>query len=300
MSRAPRLLGKLLITGQLKAVTGLRIGAATSSLDIGGVDQPVLREPVTGRPYLPGSSMKGKMRSLLTRAYGYAVRELVKRPVVVRLHWCEEREEYGSCLVCPTFGQFPSGPDQRRFDFVTPTRLIVRDAVLLDRLETVDENGEVRETSWPEVETDLPYTEVKTEVALDLITAASNPRQMERVPAGALFGVEFLFSVFAADESLLIDPEREKERFRALFWAMKLLEDDYLGSSGTRGYGKVEFRDLRVVWRPLGYYRDPARHPEQVLWCGDRIEGCLADAECEAKLAAVFRGEAHGGAAGGA
>jgi CRISPR-associated protein Csm3 len=74
---APRLLGKVVVSATIKAVTGLRIGAATSGLDIGGVDQPVLRDPVTDKPYIPGSSLKGKLRSLLTKAYGKPLQAIV-------------------------------------------------------------------------------------------------------------------------------------------------------------------------------------------------------------------------------
>ena len=277
---APKLLGKVVISATIKAVTGLRIGAATSGLEIGGVDQPVLRDPVTEKPYIPGSSLKGKLRSLLTKAYGRPLQQLVRTPVEIWIHWCEDENDYQNCCICPTFGQFPSGPGQRRYDFVTPTRLIVRDAKLLDELEVTDEEGNVRRLRWQDVETDLPYTEVKMEVALDIITAASNPRQMERVPAGALFGGDdlLLFSVFDRLEQngkVVIDPDWERERLRAVFLAMRLLEDDYLGASGTRGYGKIKFQDITVKWRPIDFYRDPQKHPEVELWkpeCGDLSE----------------------------
>jgi len=282
---APKLLGKVVISATIKAVTGLRIGAATSGLDIGGVDQPVLRDPVTDKPYIPGSSLKGKLRSLLTKAYGLQLQQLVRTPVEIWIHWCEDENDYQNCCICPTFGQFPSGPGQRRYDFVTPTRLIVRDAKLLDELEVTDEEGNVRRLRWQDVETDLPYTEVKMEVALDIITAASNPRQMERVPAGALFGGDdlLLFSVFDKLEQngkVVIDPQKERERLRAVFLAMRLLEDDYLGASGTRGYGKVKFQNIIVKWRPIDFYRDPEKHPEQVLWQGDNLDEVLTDFDC--------------------
>jgi CRISPR-associated protein Csm3 len=274
---APKLLGKVVVSAEIKAVTGLRIGAATSGLDIGGVDQPVLRDPVTDKPYIPGSSLKGKLRSLLTKAYGLELQCLVEREPQVWIHWCESADKYATCLVCPTFGMTP---EKERSKFVTPTRLIVRDAKLLNELEVTDEQGEVRRLKWQDVETDLPYTEVKVEVALDIITAASNPRQMERVPAGALFGGSdlLLFSVFDKlehDGKVLIDPKQERERLRAVFLAMRLLEDDYLGASGTRGYGKIKFQNITVKWRSIDFYRDPKHHPEQKLWSGDNLDEVL-------------------------
>jgi len=272
---SPRLLGKVLIGGEMKALTGLRIGAATSGLEIGGIDQPVLRDPVTERPYVPGSSLKGKLRSLLTKAYGLPLERLVDEPVEVWLHWCSEESRYRTCAVCPTFGQFPSGPRQARYDFVTPTRLIVRDAMLEDMVDVTDEDGNAVKRRWRELDTDLPYTEVKVEVALDVVTAASTPRHMERVPPGAVFRVELLFSVYEGNGSLGIDPAQERERLRAVLQAMRLLEDDYLGSSGTRGYGKVRFQNLSVRWRSVAYYRDPAANPEQVLWKGAELDAAL-------------------------
>lgn len=268
---APSFHGKVVVSGEMLAKTGLRIGAASSGLDIGGIDGPILRDPVTNQPYVPGSSLKGKLRSLLTKAHGLP---LVRRPEEVSLHWCTDETAYRDCPVCPTFGQFPSGRGGDRFDFVTPTRLIVRDAHLGPELQVV-EDGTTSRKPWKDVGTDLPYSEVKTEVALDVVTAASNPRQMERVPPGAIFETELLFTIYRPDGYGIV-LEKEKMRLREVLTAMRLLEDDYLGSCGTRGYGKVKFQRLRVRWRPLDYYRDPGKHPEEVLWGGDDLSDLLA------------------------
>ncbi len=270
----PTFRGKVLIRSELLALTGIRVGAASSGLDIGGVDQPVLRDPVTNQPYIPGSSLKGKLRSLLTKAHGLRLEQLVRRAPEVWLHWCTDEGKYRSCMVCPTFGQFPSGPGGDRFDFVTPTRLSVRDSRLGPELQVV-EDGQMVRKNWKDVETDLPYSEVKVEVALDVITAASNPRQMERVPPGAIFESELLFTVYRSDDGT-IDPEMEKKRLREVLAAMRMLEDDYLGSSGTRGYGKVKFQRVQVHWRPVEYYRDPKKHPPRELWHGDDLGELLS------------------------
>jgi CRISPR-associated protein Csm3 len=97
---------------------------------------------------------------------------------------------------------------------------------------------------------------------------------MERVPPGAIFETELLFTVYRSDANG-IDPKIEKKRLREVFTAMRLLEDDYLGSSGTRGYGKVKFQRVRVRWRPLEYYRDPRTRPEEPLWDGDDLSQLL-------------------------
>jgi len=251
-----QLQGKIVLTGVLQAMTGLRIGGAGAGMEIGGLDNVVVRDPVTGRPYVPGSSLKGKMRSLLTRALGKPLKTLVQprgTTPAIRIHWCGSEAEYRQggrpCPLCRAFGV----AGQQAFE---PVRLIVRDARLLEELEVLDENGQPVRRSWTEVNTDLPYTEVKWEAAIDVLTAAANPRQMERVPAGARFEVEMLLSVYDADD---------REAFRTVLLGMRLLEEDYLGSSGSRGYGRVAFRDLRVTWKPIAHYLDPRAHPPVLL-----------------------------------
>lgn len=273
MASALQLVGKVVVLTELKALTGLRIGAATSVLEIGGIDNPVLRDPITRRPYVPGSSLKGKLRSLLTKVHNLPLRRLGR----VQLHWCERQEDYASCPVCATFGEFPSAPGVvGPLAFVTPTRLTVRDATLSPYVE-LGQGEQAQRVSWDseEIDTELPYAEVKTEVALDVVIAASNPRQMERVPPGAIFDAELLFTVYRSADGL-IDPEVEKKRLREVFAAMRLLEDDYLGSSGTRGYGKVKFQKVRVRWRPLPFYQNPRQTPEETLWEGDDLADLLS------------------------
>jgi len=256
MTQAIGLQGKILIRGRIKALTGLRIGGAAGGMEIGGVDNPVIRDPVTGRPYIPGSSLKGKMRSLLTRALGLPLKELVKgrgRSPSIFIHWCEPDEYFGKngvpCTLCRTFGT----AGERA---VEPARAIVRDAFLLDEIEIPDEDGNLVRRPWTEVTTDLPYTEVKWEATIDVVTAAANPRQMERVPPGALFDMEMLLAVY---------DKYDRQSLETLLLGMRLLEDDYLGSNGTRGYGRIQFRDLSVIWRSVDYYNNPTTHPEQVL-----------------------------------
>jgi CRISPR-associated protein Csm3 len=85
--------------------------------------------------------------------------------------------------------------------------------------------------------TDLLYTESKTEANIDRVTSAANPRTYERVPAGAQFELNMVLNVFDTDD--------EAELKKLLDQAIALLHDDYLGGSGSRGYGQVllEFKD---------------------------------------------------------
>lgn len=226
-----KLHGRVFITGTIRAVTGLHIGGAESAISIGGVDNTVIRDPLTQRPYIPGSSLKGKMRSLLEKRDGRPQNRRIGRDVSI--HICEDKTAYDSCDVCQVYGV----PGE--IGFSGPTRLVVRDVSLTDasanRLETA--------------KTDLPFTEVKWEVAIDRVTSAATPRQMERVPAGAEFGpFELVFSLY--------DPG-DHARFARLVDSMSLLEDDYLGGSGSRGSGKIAFQQMTVTLKRSDSYLSP-------------------------------------------
>ena len=168
-----QLQGKIFLQGTINALTGLHIGGNSGELDIGGIDNPIIRNVFNREPYIPGSSLRGKMRGLLDRHYEKDLNKPVGRDV--RVHECDKPNEYNDCQVCQVFGVAPIRQLRRK---TMPTRLIVRDTFLtpesLDALDRAD--------------TDTDYTEIKTEVAIDRITSAATPRQQERVPAGAIFG----------------------------------------------------------------------------------------------------------------
>jgi len=225
------LYGRIFVRGAIKSVTGLHGGGSPAALAIGGVDNPVIRDTLTGRPYIPGSSVRGKMRSLWEKMTG--VRQNWPIGKGVSIHICEKQGEYQDCPVCQIYGV----PGQLEASF--PTRLVVRDSFLSEYSE---EELRVR------AKTDLPYTEVKWEAAIDRVTSAAVPRQMERVPAGAIFdGFEAVFSVYEA---------KDLGRFVNVLEAMQLLEDDYLGGQGSRGSGKVLFEGLRLFCRKRNEYAD--------------------------------------------
>ena len=246
-----KLMGKVVITVKIRAETGLSIGGATVGLDIGGVDKPVVKD-AEGKPYIPGSSLKGKMRSLLEKSNDLAkdesrvwvVKPTEKGEKGISIHLCNDPD----CEVCNIFGrangEFPKIDNNKRskisdesvrIENATPTRLIVRDAVL---------SGESAE-KLRELKTDLEFTEVKWENVIDRITSAANPRQMERVPAGAEFEFGMIYNVFN---------EQDKDNLKQVFKALELLEHDYLGGSGSRGYGRVKFEDIKVYWNSKADY----------------------------------------------
>lgn len=250
MANSIQIVGKVVLTGSIRLLTGLHIGGAAAGLDIGGVDNPIIRHPVTREPYIPGSSLRGKIRSLLERAYDLPLNKKVQD---VRIHECYTEDEYRNCAICHVFGISPGERERnavqgnqadRRGEWTTfkPTRLIVRDVQLRDdsrkELETAD--------------TDLPYTEVKWEASIDRITSAAVPRQNERVPAGAVFEpFEMLYTLYRLNGS---DWQQDAEWLKVVFEGMRLLEDDYLGGYGSRGAGKIAFENLKVELRPLSYY----------------------------------------------
>ena len=227
MDKTVTLYGRVFIECQVETKTGLHIGGAESSLSIGGVDNVIIRDPLTDRPYIPGSSLKGKMRAQMEKLHGLPQ----NRPIgQVTIHTCDSAEAYATCNVCHIYGV----PGE--MDFSTSTRLVVRDVQLA--ADSVRELEKLR--------SDLPFSEVKWEVAIDRVTSAATPRQMERVPAGAVFGpAELVYSIYEA---------ADLGRFARVIEGMQLLEDDYLGGSGSRGSGKVAFRNIQIYTRAHDTY----------------------------------------------
>jgi CRISPR-associated protein Csm3 len=224
-----QLFGRIIITGNIKAVTGLHIGKGKEGVMIGGVDNPVIRDTLTDLPYIPGSSLKGKLRSLAEKRSGK--KKNFPKNSEVQIHVCEEVADYSQCVVCRIYG-VPGNVKPS-----APTRLVVRDTFLEEKS---------KKRLKEEVETDLPYTELKYEVMIDRITSEANPRPLERVPADSVFGpFEMIFSLYDQGDPGLLPK---------LFEAMRLLEDDYLGGSGSRGSGKVRFEGLKIAIKPVSAY----------------------------------------------
>ena len=203
--------GKLLIKGTIKLITGLHIGTSGDFSAIGAVDTIVIRDSVTNKPMIPGSSLKGKMRYLLARTKYNSSLELVD---IKKEDDCIKR----------LFGS--SEP-------VTISRLQFQDMLLSDK--SIED--------FKEFEFDLPYTEIKYENTIDRGTGIANPRQQERVPAGSEFDFRLIYNV----ENTQNMEEEVKRDFENILLMFELLEDDYLGGHGTRGYGRVKFEDLKLI-----------------------------------------------------
>lgn len=229
-----KLYGRILFEMQIHAVTGLHIGGSAAALEIGGIDNPVIRDALTGAPYIPGSSLRGKMRSQFEKITGAVQNQSIGKDV--RIHICKEQSEYETCPVCQVFGV----PGESKA--TGPTRLVVRDAMLIPE-------------SLKGARTDFSYTEVKTEVAIDRVTSAATPRNLERVPAGAIFGpVEMVFSIYH---------EKDILRLQTLLQCLQLVEDDYLGGAGSRGSGKVAFEAIKIYARNHQSYAQRQDYPTE-------------------------------------
>ncbi|WP_298814724.1 type III-A CRISPR-associated RAMP protein Csm3 [Chloroflexus sp.] len=242
-TRAVTLHGRIFLRAEIELLTGLHIGGAAGGLEIGGLDKPVIRNPRTNQPYIPGSSLKGKLRSLMEKAYGAPQTFRINEGVYV--HLPRNQDEYQ--LYRPIAGVFGTLPSHERLTITAPTRLTIRDVPL-----TPESEQELRQ-----LRTDLPYTEIKWEASIDRVTSAAAPRQIERVPAGAVFGpLEAVFSLYVGDNEKLTEVI---DLFGYLLDAFAQLEDDYLGGMGSRGNGQVRLRNVQILARRLrnNHYDEP-------------------------------------------
>ena len=198
--------GKIIIKCKLTVLTGMHIGGSSAFSAIGAVDSPVLRDTLTGEPMLPGSSLKGKMRTLLAKAIKnhFITQECDKDPI-------ELKRLFGTSGNNRT-GENPKG-----------ARLQFADSFLLNA-DILKKRGGM--------------TEVKFENTINRITSIANPRQIERVVRGSEFGIRFAYDMENEDEIV--------EDFENVAKALKLISMDYLGGHGSRGYGKVAFSDFEV------------------------------------------------------
>ena len=240
-----QLIGKIILSGKILCVTGLHIGGTTVGVEIGGVDNPVIKDPLTDRPFIPGSSLKGKLRSLSEWSLGLIAEH--KKHKGFMAYECPELKDD-----CPTsderamqrwknalvVGQlYGAASDDNKIRVrCGPSRLIVRDSFPSE--QTLQD--------WKAWLGAGVFTEVKTENALDRVTSEANPRPLERVPAGSTFDFSMLIDIYDSQDFRLIQD---------LLAALRMLEHSTLGGSGSRGSGQVKFKDLEMKLRPLSYYK---------------------------------------------
>lgn len=211
-----KLTGYNVITGTLICETGLHIGGSAEQIEIGGVDLPIIKHPISGEPFVPGSSLKGKMRSQLEK-------ELGKFSVNGEPCGCGEQD----CLICKVFG-----PHKKPKHNLGSTRVLVRDAYF----------NAITKAKYEQLakEKGLSYLEKKTEnLVLRTTGTAKDPRSQERVPSGAEFDIEIVIQVYDADGNgkTLIDFVKK---------GLNHVRNSYLGGFGSRGSGKVNFKDMKL------------------------------------------------------
>lgn len=194
---------KAKISGMIELVTGLHIGGSDSFSAIGAVDSPVIKDVRNGHPMIPGSSLKGKMRSLLARQYNTEI--------------AKEHNNDNECIT-RLFGS--SKKNDLRM-----SRLIFSDMML---------------SNWDKLKAEglTSKTEIKFENTINRATAEANPRQIERAIRGSQFELNLIYEIYSETEM--------EEDFEVLKNGFKLLQYDYLGGNGSRGYGKVKFNDLKL------------------------------------------------------
>lgn len=204
MNNMKTILDKIIIKAELRLLTGMHIGKSNDFAPIGAVDSVVITDPVTKQPVIPGSTLKGKLRTMLAK--------LETEGPSLKKH--DEDNE----IIKRLFGA--SNPE------IVESRLQFYD-IFLNNAEEL-ENKKM----------DLAYTEIKFENTINRITAVAMPRQLERVPAGAKFDFKLVYNCEDASDL--------EEDIENLARALKMIQLDYIGGSGTRGYGKIAFSDFSV------------------------------------------------------
>lgn len=227
-NKQPYLDKKIIIRGEIIVLTGLHIGGTNNEMSIGGMDNGIIIHPVTKEPYIPGSSLKGKMRSLTELAHG-DVGGSMSRDIQVG------PSNDPSQLAPRLFGYTQHKEDIKdqkhwKHKAQQPSRVIVRDCFIANQEEMQG-----------------ILVEQKTETVIDRITSAAMPRQMERVPANARFAMEMVLNIFRGED--------EDYFLNGIFNALRMVQDDYLGGAGSRGSGQVQFNITEVEHRSNDYYR---------------------------------------------
>ena len=253
--------GKIIIELPFKLLTGTHIGNANDGFAIGGIDKVVIRDAVTRLPIVPGSSLKGKLRSIVEALEGMEKGQPMEHNrwynrghSGIFRHEANNRDEALRNAVDRTFGTAGEGSTGTNH----PSRLAISDA------QVTAATAEV----LSDLEGDFPFTEIKSENFLDRITSAASPRSLERVPAGSVFVSRVTYTVE--------DLSQVKDDLKYLLAALKWLEDDYIGGNGSRGYGRLQFGKaeqlpldtipslpLRVTVKPRSAYLQDAQPAAQ-------------------------------------
>lgn len=230
-------LGKIRLSGEIEALSGILIAGGAEEIEIGKIDKIFIRDPITRLPYIPGSSLKGVMRSMLEYKYG-------KIPEGEKAHNCNDPD----CEICRVFGT-------AKDSYWGPTRIHVIDGSLTKETKVKLENHGL----WN-------YTELKTENFINRIFGkAESPRTFERVPPGSKFYLNIDYFIYSGTLLLIgqaaelskeqinkvnekLNCDKDLEYFKYVLESLILAEDHGLGASISRGYGKVRIiiKDIQI------------------------------------------------------
>ena len=220
-----------IIKGKIVCKTGLHIGGSSDAIDIGGSDNVIIRDSVTGNPYIPGSSLKGKLRFLTELNDKTSAQSVIAND--------GKPADDPNCIASKLFG---ISADEKQIELKYPTRTIVRDSYPDEETLELWDNEAL-----------ISGAELKYENNINRINSAATPRNIERVPKDSKFDFEIIYSVYEEDDnniSYLLD-------------AMRLLEDNYLGGSGSRGFGQIKFEQIKLTKRTVEYYKE--NNPEEII-----------------------------------
>jgi len=201
-----------LIVAKQTCLSGLHIGAGKDDIEIGGNDNPIIRDPVSGLPYLPGSSLKGKMRAMLELRDGHY------KPN----NGAPEGDARRDCLICRVFG-----PHMRPQHGLGPSHIIVRDGFVTPESRALLESLRLEQEFVAEIKSETMVSRTTG------IAATGTLRTQERVPAGTTFTLDISVRIFDDDSAqAMLDLVQD---------GLRLIQDDALGAGGSRGSGRVAF-----------------------------------------------------------
>jgi len=271
MSSEDRLKGVLEIEMIMECLTGLRIGAGPEALEIGGAENPIIKDPLMHLPYIPGSSLKGAMRAhyelFSAKEIEHEVVKSEEEKKKIRIHMCKESD----CEICRVFGRTPeklgeaSEKEQGGGKQGEGTGQLQDDTVYITRLK-VDDAYPTEETIRKWEKLSPGGIEVKWENVLDRLTSRANPRAVERVPRGSEFKIMMSYKIF---------DQKDVDNVAVIFQSLKLVEDDYLGGYGSRGYGRVRFKNITMRLKKREYYEKCDDNAKKII--GDKQYSSLEE-----------------------